>query len=46
VRVVRGSLYQKGFGYAGDPRTTLLDPKRYPAQEIVFFFCYIQAYLQ
>jgi len=41
VRVVRGSLYQKGFRVRQVTLvTTLLDPKRYPAQEI------LQAYLR
>src|SRR5207244_10837018 len=36
VRVVRGSLYQKGFRVRQVTLvTTLLDPKRYPAQEIL-----------
>jgi hypothetical protein len=41
VRVVRGSLYQKGFRVRQITLiTTLLDPERYPAQEI------LQAYLR
>jgi hypothetical protein len=41
VRVVRGSLYQKGFRVRQVTLiTTLLDPERYPAQEI------LQAYLR
>lgn len=41
VRVVRGSLYQKGFRVRQvTVITTLLDPQQYPAQEI------LQAYLR
>jgi hypothetical protein len=41
VRVVRGSLYQKGFRVRRVTLvTTLLDPERYPAQQI------LQAYLR
>ena len=41
VRMVRGSLYRKGFGVRQLTLvTTLLDPQLYPAQEI------LQAYLR